>query len=192
MKVGLRVLRGAAFATLMGIGLSVLLPASSSFVVATAQAQSASSIVVEGNRRIEADTIRSYFKPGPSGRIDNYSIDSAYKALYETGLFQNVEIRNAGGRIVVTVVENQVINRIAFEGNKKVKDEQLLSEIQSKARGALSKPTVQSDAARITEIYRRNGRYDVRVEPKIIEQPNNRVDLVLGITEGSKTGIKSI
>jgi outer membrane protein insertion porin family len=85
-----------------------------------------------------------------------------------------------------------VIGRIAFEGNKKVKDEQLSGEIQSKPRGTLSRPMVQSDAQRIAEIYRHSGRYDVTVTPEIIEQPNNRVDLVFTITEGSKTGVQSI
>ena len=114
------------------------------------------------------------------------------KALIETGLFQDVKINQAGGRLVVTVIENPVIGRIAFEGNKKVKDDQLSAEIQSKPRGTLSRPMVQSDAQRIAEIYRHSGRYDVRVNPEIIEQPNNRVDLIFTITEGVKTGIKSV
>src|SRR5438876_7934609 len=112
--------------------------------------------------------------------------------MIETGQFQDVKINSAGVRIVVTVVENPVIGRIAFEGNKKVKDEQLSAEIQSKPRGTLSRPMVQSDAQRIAEVYRHSGRYDVRVTPEIIEQPNNRVDLVFTITEGAKTGVKSI
>jgi outer membrane protein insertion porin family len=141
---------------------------------------------VEGNRRIEADTIRSYFKPGPGGRLDSARIDDGLKALIETGLFQDVKINQAGGRLVVVVVENPVIGRVAFEGNKKVKDEQLQAEVQSKARGTLSRAMVQSDTARITEIYRRNGRYDVKVEPKIIDQPNNRVDLVFEVTEARR------
>ena len=90
------------------------------------------------------------------------------------------------------MVENPVIDRVAFEGNKKVKDEQLTAEIQSKPRGTLSRPMVQSDAQRIAEIYRHSGRYDVHVTPEIIEQPNNRVDLVFTIVEGPKTGVKSI
>ena len=114
------------------------------------------------------------------------------RALYETGLFQDVRINQAGGRLVVTVIENPVISRVLFEGNKKVKDEQLSTEVQSKPRGSLSRPIVQSDTQRITEIYRRQGRYDVTVVPQIIEQPNNRVDLVFEITEGGKTGVKSI
>ena len=97
-----------------------------------------------------------------------------------------------GGRLVVTVIENPVINRVAFEGNSKLKDDQLANEVQSKSRGTLSRPTVQADVQRIVEIYRRNGRFDARVEPKIIELPNNRVDLVFEIKEADKTGVKKI
>ncbi len=192
MMVGLRVLRGGLAAALIMFALPVAAVATASLVSSQAVAQTAASIGVEGNRRIEADTIRSYFKPGPSGRLDSARIDDGLKALIETGLFQDVKINQAGGRLVVVVVENPVIGRVAFEGNKKVKDDQLTAEVQSKARGTLSRAMVQSDTARITEIYRRNGRYDVKVEPKIIEQPNNRVDLVFEITEGAKTGVKSI
>jgi outer membrane protein insertion porin family len=157
-----------------------------------ASAQTVDSIEVEGNRRVEAATIRSYFKSGPGGRLDQGHIDDGLKGLIETGLFQDVKINQAGGRIVVTVIENPVIGRVAFEGNKKIKDEQLTSEIQSKPRGTLSRPMVQSDAQRIADIYRHSGRYDVTVVPEFIEQPNNRVDLIFTITEGNKTGINSI
>ena len=95
-------------------------------------------------------------------------------------------------RLIVTVVENPVINRVAFEGNSKLKDDQLTNEVQSKTRGTLSRPTVQADVQRIVEVYRRNGRFDVRVDPKIIELPNNRVDLVFEVKEGEKTGVKKI
>src|SRR3979411_82937 len=158
----------------------------------TPNSQAVSSIVVEGNRRVEASTVRSYFKVGPSGRLDAEAIDDAYKALYGTGLFQDVHISQSGGRTVVTLVENPVINRIAFEGNKKVKEDQLKTEIQSKERGTLSRATVQSDVQRLVEVYRRGGRFDVRVDPKIIELPNSRVDLVFEISEGNKTDVKTI
>src|SRR5271170_7476183 len=151
-----------------------------------------SSIVVEGNRRVEADTIRSYFKAAPGEPLDAAKIDAALKALYATGLFQDVRITQSGGKLVVTVVEAQVVNRIAFEGNRRLKDEQLKEEIQSKERGSLSRASVQADTQRIIEIYQRNGRFDVTVVPKIVDRPNNRVDLVFEINEGEKTGIKSI
>ena len=160
--------------------------------IAYAQTPTAGSIAVQGNQRVEADTIRSYFRPGPSGRLDAFQIDEGVKTLYATGLFRDVRPVIQGGRLTITVVENPVINRIAFEGNKKVKDEQLKSEIQSKERGTLSRPVVQADTARLVEVYRRSGRFDIRVEPKIIELPNNRVDLVYEIIEGTKTGVKTI
>ncbi|RXT45919.1 outer membrane protein assembly factor BamA [Bradyrhizobium betae] len=192
MKFGLR-LRGGLLATLIMFGAPVLAPVGAAFVSSSALAQTVQSISVEGNRRVEVETIRSYFKPGPGGRLDQGAIDDGLKALIETGLFQDVRInRGAGGQIVVSVVENPVIGRIAFEGNKKIKDEQLTTEVQSKARGTFSRAMVQSDTLRIAEIYRRSGRYDVRVTPEIIEQPNNRIDLIFTIDEGAKTGVKSI
>ncbi|MGY8711361.1 outer membrane protein assembly factor BamA [Bradyrhizobium sp. 18BD] len=192
MKFGLR-LRGGLLATLILFGAPVVAPVGAVLVSSSALAQTVQSISVEGNRRVEVETIRSYFKPGPGGRLDQGAIDDGLKALIETGLFQDVRInRGAGGQIIVSVVENPVIGRIAFEGNKKIKDEQLTAEVQSKARGTFSRAMVQSDTLRIAEIYRRSGRYDVRVTPEIIEQPNNRVDLVFTIEEGAKTGVKSI
>jgi outer membrane protein insertion porin family len=192
MNVGMRV-RGGLLAALIMFAVPVAATLAAALMSSPAAAQATvASIQVEGNRRVELETIRSYFKPGPGGRLDQAQIDDGLKALIETGLFQDVKISQAGGHLLVTVIENPVIGRVAFEGNKKVKDEQLSAEVQSKPRGTLSRPMVQSDAQRIAEIYRRSGRYDVRVVPEIIEQPNNRVDLIFTITEGSKTGVKSI
>jgi outer membrane protein insertion porin family len=190
--MGMRLVRGLGLAALL-FGETVFGCALSGVVAPNfAYAQSASNIVVEGNRRVEAETIRSYFQPGPGGRLDAVQIDQGLKGLYATGLFQDVRIRQAGGRVIVTVVENAVINRIAFEGNKKVKDEQLSSEVQSQPRGTFSRPLVQADTQRLVEIYRRSGRFDVTVTPKVIELPNNRVDLVFEINEGAKTGVSKI
>jgi outer membrane protein insertion porin family len=191
MNVGMRV-RGGLFAALVMIAMPVAATLATMLVPSPAAAQTVSTIQVEGNRRVEIETIRSYFKPGPGGRLDQAQIDDGLKALIETGLFQDVRISQSGGPVLVTVIENPVIGRVAFEGNKKVKDEQLTAEVQSKPRGTLSRPMVQSDAQRIVEIYRHSGRYDVRVTPEIIEQPNNRVDLVFTITEGGKTGVRSV
>jgi outer membrane protein insertion porin family len=103
-----------------------------------------------------------------------------------------VRITREGGRIVVTVVENQVINRVAFEGNRKVKDEVFLAAVESKPRGPYNTGTVQGDVQRILEVYRRNGRFDATVQPKTITQPNGRVDLVFEVNEGERTGVSAI
>jgi outer membrane protein assembly factor BamA len=89
-------------------------------------------------------------------------------------------------------VENPVVNRVAFEGNHKIKDEQLLAEVQTKPRGTFSRALVQGDVQRIVDIYQHNGRYDVTVTPKVVDLPNGRVDLVYEINEGAKTGVEKI
>jgi outer membrane protein insertion porin family len=149
-------------------------------------------ITVEGNHRVEADTVRSYFHAKPGERLDAAAIDAALKALYASGLFEDVRIRQANGRVIVTVVEAPVIDKIAFEGNKRLKDDQLKNEIQSKPRGTLSRAMVQGDVQRIVEVYRRAGRYDVHVDPKIIALANNRVDLVFEIKDGARTAVREI
>ncbi|NJL08296.1 MAG: outer membrane protein assembly factor BamA [Methylacidiphilales bacterium] len=163
--------------------------AGSVMLASQASAQSASSIVVQGNRRVDADTIRGYFR---GDRLDAATVDEGVKALFATGLFEDVRVSQQGGRLVVTVVENLVINRVAFEGNKKIKDDVLAGEVQSRSRGPLSRAIVQSDVQRILEVYRRSGRYDVRVEPKTIDLPNGRVDLVFEVFEGTKTAVRRI
>ncbi len=175
----------AMLAGLMGLAVGLAAPD-------IASAQGTAAIQVQGNKRVDADTIRGYFNLKPGERLDAAKIDEGLKALYATDMFEDVRISQAGGRVIVTVTENPVINRVAFEGNRKVKDEQLVAEVQSKARSPLSRPMVQADVQRIIEIYRRSGRFDVRVEPKIIDRPNSRVDLVFEIKEGDKTTVRRI
>src|SRR5215813_5807474 len=191
MGLGVGIIRGLGVACFVLAGV-VLSAAPAAVPTGAAYAQTVNSIVVEGNRRVEANTIRSYFRHGPEGRIGAFQIDEAYKSLLATGLFEDVRIQTAGGRIVVRVAENAVINRIAFEGNSRVKDDQLKLEIQSRERGTLSRAVVQSDVQRIVEVYRRSGRYDIRVNPVIIDLPNSRVDLVFEVNEGARTNIRTI
>jgi outer membrane protein insertion porin family len=157
-----------------------------------ASAETKSAIIVEGNRRIEADTIRSYFHLGPGARLSPKEADEILKALYGTGFFSDVSINRSSDHIIVKVVENPLIDKIAFEGNKAIKDKQLTDIIQSKSRGPFSRANVQSDVQRIVELYRGGGHYDVRVEPQTIDRHDNQVDLVFKITEGEKTGVKKI
>lgn len=153
---------------------------------------SAQQVVVEGNQRVEAETVRSYMNLRPGGTFGPQEQDEALKALFGTGLFSDVRITREGGRIVVHVVENPVINRVAFEGNKKMDTATLRKEVESQPRGVYTQARVQADVQRIIDVYRRGGRFDARVEPKIIQLEQNRVDLVFEITEGEKTKIDHI
>lgn len=191
MNSVLRVFGKVTVATLVATGTTVV----GSVVVPQASpafAQAASSIQVRGNQRIDAETVRSYFRPGAGERLDSARIDEGIRNLYSSGLVQDVRVTRSGGGIVVTVVENAVINRVAFEGNSRVKDAVLEAEVQSRARGPFSRELVQADVQRILEVYRRQGRAEATVEPVTISQPNGRVDLVFQINEASKTKISSI
>jgi outer membrane protein insertion porin family len=150
------------------------------------------TVTVEGNRRVDAETVRSYFHASADGQYDAAARDAALKALVATGLFDRVTIDRVGNGLVVHVAEAKVLGRVAFEGNKKVKDADLTAAVQSKARGALQRATVQGDVNRIIEAYRRVGRDDVGVAPEIIDRGNDRVDLVFTITEGKKTPVQKI
>lgn len=149
-------------------------------------------IVVEGNRRLDAETVRSHFHAAPDGRFDDAARDAALKALIATGLFDKVSIDRTGERLVVHVTEAPVLDRVAFEGNKKVKDADLTAAIASKPRGTLQRAAVQADVGRIIEAYRHVGRDEVRVAPEIIDRGHGRVDLVYVITEGAKTAVRKI
>jgi outer membrane protein insertion porin family len=191
MGICVRVRQGLVAALLLG-GLALGIVPGVAHAAPPSSGLTDNSIIVQGNRRVEADTVRSYFALAPGEQLDAAKIDAALKALYASGLFEDVRISRQGNHLVVTVVEAPVIDRLAFEGNKQIKDEQLGQETQSKARGTLSRAKVAADVQRIIEVYHRNGRFDVQVVPKIIQRPNNRVDLIFEIKEGEKTGIKSI
>jgi outer membrane protein insertion porin family len=150
------------------------------------------AIEIEGNRRIDAETVRSYFHAAADGHFDEAARDAALKALLSTGLFDKVTIERAGERLIVHLHEAPVLDRVAFEGNKKIKDSELSAAVESKPRGALQRAVVQSDVGRIMEAYRHVGRDDVGVRPEIIDRGNDRVDLVFAVTEGARTPVRQI
>jgi len=155
-------------------------------------AKARAGITVQGNLRIDADTVRSYFHPTSDGRFDEAARDAALKALLATGLFDKVTIEPAGEHLVVHLTEAPVLGLVVFEGNKKVNDADLTAAIESKPRGTLQRAMVQSDIGRILEAYRHVGRDDVGVRPEIISRGSNRVDLVYVVTEGAKTPVRQI
>ncbi len=150
------------------------------------------TIVVEGNHRVDEQAIRAHFHETSGASLTPAAIDSALKELYATGLFEDVKIIPSGARLIVRVVEAPVIGRLRFEGNRQVEDGDLAKEISLKPRDPVTKAAVREDVARITEIYHRNGRYDVQVTPNTIARGDGRVDLVFEIKEGAKTGVKHI
>ena len=149
-------------------------------------------VIVEGAQRIEQETVRSYLLIRAGDAFDPARVDRSLKSLYATGLFADVSIRRDGDVLVVFVVENPVINRIAFEGNLKIDDEILEPEISLRPRVIYTRTKLQNDVKRLLSVYRLNGRFAATVDPKVIQLPQNRVDLVFEISEGSATKIRRI
>lgn len=151
-----------------------------------------SAVQIQGNVRAEAETIKSYLQLKEGDAYDPAAADRSLKALFGAGLFADVTIDMQGSTLVVKVTENPILNRVVFEGNKKIDDDKLRDEVQSKARLVYTRARVQADVERLLTIYRRSGRYNAVVEPKIIRLEQGRVDLVFEIDEGDVTGIKRI
>ena len=149
-------------------------------------------IRVEGNQRIETSTILSYVTIKQGEVVDDAMLSQSLKALFASGLFADASLRQDGNNLIVTVKENPIINRIAFEGNDKLKSEDLQNEISLRERTVFTRAKVQNDVERVLELYRRTGRFAATVEPKIIELDQNRVDLVFEIAEGEATEIKRV
>jgi hypothetical protein len=142
------------------------------------------AIDVTGNQRIEADTIRSYMLLQPGDRFDADRLDRSLRTLFATGLFRDVRVSRQGDRIAVQVEENPIVNRVAFEGNSKVSDDNLRPDLTLRPRAVFTPQIAQADRQRILDVYARRGRFAARVEPKIIQLDQNRVDVVFEITEG--------
>lgn len=159
---------------------------------AAPQAPIVQRIVVRGNQRIEAETIRSYLPVRPGQPITQVTIDAALKTLFATGLFADAEITLTNGVLLVNVLENPIVNRVLFEGNRNTKEDKFTEEIQLEPRAIYTRAKVQSDTQRIIEVYRRTGRFGATVTPKLVELPQNRVDVIFEIDEGPKTGVAKI
>ena len=149
-------------------------------------------VSVSGNERVEPETIASYLTVRPGDPFDPAQLDISLKNLFATGLFSDVELTERGGILIVRVVENPIINRIIFEGNKKLDNEELAEEVRLRPRQVFTRARVKADVQRMLVLYQRSGRFAAIIEPKVVQQEQNRVDLVFEIQEGPKTKVSSI
>ncbi len=185
--------RGLLAALLVLSTVPLSLGLSASFGEFSAHAQGViQNIQVEGSKRVEPETVRSYLTFNTGDAYDPAQIDESLKALFATGLFQDVRIRREGSTIVIVIVENPIVSRVAFEGNREIEDDALASEVQLKPRAVYTRARVQADVQRILDLYRRQGLYAAQVDPKIINLDNNRIDVVFEISDGPTTKVRAI
>jgi outer membrane protein insertion porin family len=150
------------------------------------------NVKVEGVQRIEPATVISYLTLKAGDPFDPARVNESLKALYATGYFSDISLFREGNDLIVHVVENPIINQIAFEGNEQVKDDDLTNETQLRPRYVYTRAKVQEDVQRLLQIYRRLGNYAATIDPKIIKLDQNRVNLVYEINEGNKTKVRAI
>lgn len=166
----------------------LLLSTTSTFALA----EQVKKIEIIGAQRIEESTIASYMDLKKGDNLDSAATDRTLKSLFATGLFADVKVSSNNGTVSIDVVENPIISQIVFEGNEEIEDAELLGEIQLRQRQVFTRTKVQSDVNRLYQIYRRQGRFSVSIQPKIIRLDQNRVNLVFEIQEGDITKIESI
>ena len=159
---------------------------------AKAQQYRFSSIDVVGNLRIESSTIRSYAGISTAQSLSASDLNAAYQSIASSGLFEEVEIVPNGARLVIKVKEFPTINRVAFEGNSRLKDEVLAGLVKSQTRRVFNPTEVEQDRAVIAEAYANSGRLAAKVNPKFIRLSDNRVDLIFEIFEGGLVEIERI
>ncbi len=169
-----------------------VLAVSSFATSALAQVGIIKDIAVTGNERVEESTVESYLPLRVGDAYRAQDLSAALRALYATGLFGNVELGFDAGTLTVDVVENPLVNRIAFEGNKKLHEDRLEEVISLRPRGIYTAAKVQQDVQEILSLYRRRGRFATEVNPQLIERDQNRVDVVFSIEEGPKTRVERI
>lgn len=149
-------------------------------------------IQITGNKRVEAETVKSYLTFSVNQPYDSQKVDESIKALFATSIFQDVHIRLSGSAVVVAVVENPIAGRVAFEGNKEISTDTLSKEVRLKTGYVYTKARIQSDVQRILDLYRHQGFYAAQVDPKTIQLDNLRSDLVFEIREGNKAKVTGI
>jgi outer membrane protein insertion porin family len=149
-------------------------------------------IIVKGNKRVEVSTVESYLGFKVGDEYNNQKQNGALQSLYATSLFDNINIKFDGSNVIVDVKETPFVSKVEFSGNSKIKSSTLLKDVLTKSGESLSRAKIELDLEKIKELYKRSGRFSIKVETKIEEQENSRVKVIFKITEGPKTGIKNI
>ncbi|HAC48998.1 outer membrane protein assembly factor BamA [Sulfitobacter sp. HI0082] len=181
-----KTLRGASLCVMLSV--AWLVPGSQ----AQAQQYQFNTVVIDGNERIGDSAILRRAGIGRGQAVSGGQLNDAYQNLQNSGLFESVALEPQGNTLVITVVELPTLNRVSFEGNRRIKDEMLAELIGSTERRVFNPSQAEQDAAAIAEAYSNEGRLSARVQPRIIRRDQNRVDLVFEIFEGDNVEIERL
>jgi outer membrane protein insertion porin family len=155
----------------------------------------ASDIRIDGLKRVSSGSVFDALTIQPGDRVTDADISLATRALFETGFFDQVEVRADGDVLVIEVTERPAVSRIDIEGNQAIKTEDLLDSLRRAGiveGDVLKRATLDQLEQAIQRQYTSRGRYDATVSSEIIEQDRNRVGLKISIFEGSVATISRI
>ena len=192
MKAGSKFLNAVS-----AVAVSAGMIASGASAVIVASAGSAEAAVVKridvrGAARVGVDAVRSNLTIQPGKNFSNADIDESVKRLYATGYFSDVRISVSGAALVVSVNENQLVNQVVFNGNRKLKDDKLQAVVQTQALSPFSQSQIDADIQRIKEAYAAIGRNDVQVTTETFQVGNGRTNIAFVVNEGDRTKIGKI
>jgi len=192
MKAGSKFLNAvsafALSASVVASGAGVVVLASAP----VAQAATIQRVDVRGAQRAGEEAVRSNITIRPGVSFSEADIDESVKRLYATGYFSDVRIAVSGRSLVVTVSENQLVNQVVFNGNRKIKDDKLAAAVQTQPLGPYSDAMLTSDVARLKEAYSAIGRSDVEITTQVVPVGQGRVNIAFQVNEGDRTKIDSI
>ena len=153
-------------------------------------------IIVEGNKRIEADAIKRRIKTNPGDVFLAKNLSEDLKSVYSMGYFEDIRIeaeKSPEGKIVTfRVKEKPTLRNIRIKGNVAFDDEKILEDVNIKKGSILNVKQIQSNIKRIEELYKDKNYHNINVAHDIRYLDNNLADLEFVIEEGKKVRIKSI
>lgn len=154
------------------------------------------SIIIKGNRRIEAEAIRTAIKSKEGGIFSPLLLDDDLRAVWKMGYFDDVKIASADGpggkMVIITVKEKPTVREVQFSGNKEIESKDLRDQIGLKPFSVFQPAAVKEAEQKILMVYRDKGYYDAKVTSQVITLPRGDIGLKFTIVEGQKVFVKSI
>jgi len=163
------------------------------FFHAFAYAETIKKITINGNKRINTDTIILFSGLKINDDINEIDLNKSIKALYETNFFKNIEANFENSNLVFTIIENPIIQNLIITGIKRKPIQKLLySDVALKNSSPYIESTAKNDIQKIKSILQAVGYYFSNVELYVSQNQNGTIDLTYNIDVGEKSYVNEI
>jgi outer membrane protein insertion porin family len=152
-------------------------------------------IRVQGLQRVSEGTVYNYLPVNIGDDLTAQRLREALRALYATGFFRTVELRRDGATLLVVVKERPSIESFEIKGNKDIKTEELTKSLRNFGLAAgktFDRSLLEEVKGSLTDQYYSRGKYGVRLDTTVEDQPDNRVRIKIDIKEGARARIRQI